>query len=753
MGKNFNLKINQLKDYLGKISTPACIVKGAELVMVGKHLADITNWEENANIFSLIFDDDHQIVAVNNHDIFNTIDTFYIENKFGKLQKVSISTVPLFGYDSYYLFIFNLLSDDDAFYFRIFDSSPVGIICLDQQMEILKINRKASVLFNGTPKTGTKLQLYFTETPFNIVKDKLEKVFITGKADISQLNISNSNKDPVICKLFYKRSNFKNKKCVFLFILDITQEKLTEHKLSKEKEKVETTNLKLKESIEEAKVLTEEVSYANKSKSAFIANISHEIRTPLNAIMGFSEILSRDITNQAHLQYLESIIQSGNALLEIINSILDYSKLAAGKRSVHNQEINIRKFFSNLARVYRDLALEKGIKFKLDISKDLPSHLMLDKQLVSQILRNLLDNAVKFTESGRVELRIAFKQEQKNKIVLLITVSDTGIGIPLEEQEKIFSPFSQRDNQRHAEYGGTGLGLSILQKSVELVSGQLDMKSKPGKGTSFFIKLPSIKVLDRRSEVNEILLDSIDIKKVHFKNQKILIAENTKFTKILIQNILAEYHLDLMETEDLKETIAILRRKALDLLVIDNNLLKNIFKRHVAQQFDKIIRKKEIPVVVIVHKVEADKELLIDYDKLVPVEKPIKEASLIKALTQYLEFETAAITTTQVSKNMPIIPDNMPPERINRMVNFMRLEFLPKCKKIKENFILSEVEELTQQVNDIAENNNIWILNDWIKEMQQALNNFEIHKIKKQIARFPDIIKEISLILEKKRVN
>ena len=228
---------------------------------------------------------------------------------------------------------------------------------------------------------------------------------------------------------------------------------------------------------------------ANHLKSEFMANMSHELRTPLNGIIGFAEFLvdeKRGSLNEKQKEYLNDILDSGRHLLQLINDILDLSKVEAGKMEFIPEEFAVRKAVEEVCAVISPLSKKKNISLRVEVSPAVES-VMLDQQKFKQVLYNLLSNAVKFTDNGgKVRLGAAWRDRDR----LELQVSDTGIGIKAEDFPKLFTEFTQLDSGSHRRYDGTGLGLALTKKIVEFQNGSISVKSKFGEGSVFTVVLP-----------------------------------------------------------------------------------------------------------------------------------------------------------------------------------------------------------------------------------------------------------------------
>jgi signal transduction histidine kinase/DNA-binding response OmpR family regulator len=242
---------------------------------------------------------------------------------------------------------------------------------------------------------------------------------------------------------------------------------------------------KLMKTLEELEKARQEAQKANQVKSAFLANMSHEIRTPINAVLGFDEMILRESQDEAVLEYATNIKTSGHNLLSIVNDILDLSKIEAGKMEIVRAEYDTVPMLSELLNMIAPRAREKGLTLKCEIDKELPRKLVGDDVRVSQVLANLLTNAVKYTQKGEVTLKVRVEENKGNQAVLFFAVVDTGIGIKEEHREKLFSEFGRVEEEKTHKLEGTGLGLPISAKCLRLMGSQLEMESTYGVGSTF----------------------------------------------------------------------------------------------------------------------------------------------------------------------------------------------------------------------------------------------------------------------------
>ncbi len=329
-----------------------------------------------------------------------------------------------------------------------------------------------------------------------------------------------------------------------------------------QKQKLNELLKKLEKNNKELEIQKNKAEEATRLKAMFLANMSHEIRTPLNGIIGTSRILEDSDLNKEQAELTRIITISGENLLNIINDILDFSKIEAGQIKLEKIKFNLPEIICTIAKLYKFKADSKGISININIDKNLPVALIGDPYRLNQIIANLVNNALKFTEKGSVEIKVEILNQKDNKIELLYKIIDTGIGISEEGKQKLFKEFSQVDSSTTRKYGGTGLGLSICQNLVALMDGEIGVESEVGKGSEFWFKLwyeySSEDVSDKKT-------DEIKIP----DNLKILYAEdnlvNQKVTKFMLQKINADCDI----AGNGKQAFEMFKQKKYDLILMD----------------------------------------------------------------------------------------------------------------------------------------------------------------------------------------
>lgn len=313
---------------------------------------------------------------------------------------------------------------------------------------------------------------------------------------------------------------------------------------------------------------------ANKAKSVFLANMSHELRTPLNAILGFSDLLSKNPKIPANeKQSVKIINKSGEHLLRLINEVLDMSKIESGQIVVENSVFDLGKTILDITDMLRQRANEKGIELIFDRSSSFPRYVQSDAAKIRQVIINLVGNSIKFTEQGKVVLRLYDIENQTNdRIDLIIEVEDTGIGIPETDQKRIFDPFVQLGEMVGQK--GTGLGLAITRQFVQLLSGTIELKSKTGVGSKFTVRIPVGK-----ARMEDVYQDKIENKTVigietGQPEFKILIVEDQMENWVLLSRLLNDVGFQIKLAHDGFEAVEVFKEWQPQFIFMDIRLPK-----------------------------------------------------------------------------------------------------------------------------------------------------------------------------------
>jgi len=291
----------------------------------------------------------------------------------------------------------------------------------------------------------------------------------------------------------------------------------------------------LKQTEENLKKEKERAEASEKAKQLFLANMSHEIRTPMNGILGFAKLLEESLKDKDQLEYIRVIIKSGDDLLVILNDILDFSRMEAGKIIFERTPFSLSDIIRSTVKMMESKSNQKNLRISTQIDEKIPEILVGDPVRLNQILLNLISNAIKFTEKGEINISVNCVEGVKNKLLLKFSIKDTGIGIPLEKQRKIFESFEQAAADTSRRFGGTGLGLSIVKQLVELQHGEISVKSKPGEGSDFYFKLPFSSAITKKLPGNG---DRREIVVHNGKDVRVLVVEDNPINQMLVVKVL-----------------------------------------------------------------------------------------------------------------------------------------------------------------------------------------------------------------------
>jgi signal transduction histidine kinase/CheY-like chemotaxis protein/HPt (histidine-containing phosphotransfer) domain-containing protein len=434
---------------------------------------------------------------------------------------------------------------------------------------------------------------------------------------------------------------------------EISEREKTAKQLKKAKEQAEQTNQQLQESISQTKMFAEQAQQANKTKSEFLANMSHEIRTPMNAIIGFTDLLSEtgEEDKDQQQEYLDLIRSSSQSLLELINDILDFSKIEAGKLNVEKEKCSLSGLLESLESMMQPQALNKGIEFKLIEGQGLPAEILSDEHRLRQCLINLTNNAIKFTESGHVYLKVSLA-EAGNEPYVQFDIEDTGIGISKDKQDSIFDSFSQADASTTRKFGGTGLGLTITKQLTKMLGGELSLASEEGKGSVFTIKIPVGLNLDKQKPLDRDNMasnysESISLEDMNFKGS-VLVAEDSKANQILIKSLLKKTGLDVTVVEDGRKAVQAALTEQFSLIFMDMQMPN--MNGYQAVQY---LRKKDYgkPIIALTaHAMKGDDNKCLNAGCDDYISKPIDRAKLVKIMHKYLDEGTDESSVSRVNK-------------------------------------------------------------------------------------------------------
>lgn len=405
-------------------------------------------------------------------------------------------------------------------YQRVFSDCPMGMAqavrVTGAEYRLIETNAKFRQYFGIIPRDYEGVSLSNSSNEMLRLMNAWIDAFNTNMANdgsqVQTFEITLENIDKTFnTTIFVDEQNHIN-----LVVLDVTEQKEAEAKLSK---------------------AIEETNAAYKTQGEFLANMSHEIRTPINGILGMLQLtlISDDLTTE-NRDNLETAKNCADTLLRLINDILDYTKLEAGKYKIRYTEMDIKEVIENTVNLQRPIADNKNLLLDCQIGSNAPKTLIGDPQRVEQVLNCILSNAIKFTTNGGVRVKVAFIEETPTQVRVRIAVADSGIGISDQDKEKLFKRFSQVDSSNTRKFGGTGLGLVITKQIVELMNGTIQVQSKEGIGSTFIIELPMEVVV--KEEVAEEMTDASIFSMESSSRVHVLVAEDEPVNQQVIGKLL-----------------------------------------------------------------------------------------------------------------------------------------------------------------------------------------------------------------------
>ena len=374
---------------------------------------------------------------------------------------------------------------------------------------------------------------------------------------------------------------------------------------------------------------------ASRSKSEFLSNMSHEIRTPLNAVLGFTEVLLRKETDPAKTHYIDSIQAAGQALLSLINDILDLSKIEAGKLELSHSATSLQVLGAEMTTLFSQRAREKGVEFLVSIGEAVPAELILDELRLRQIFINLIGNALKFTEAGTIALKVdAVPSESgsRSRVELTIEVCDTGAGIPADQLDSIFGAFEQAQKSKMKK-GGTGLGLSISKRLTEMMGGEISVESEEGRGATFRIQLPAVEVAAGQPE--KLKPVPAELEQLVFEPSTVLIVDDIDYNREILTAFLESQPFTIHYAENGQEAIEQARAIQPDIILLDMKMpVMDGYEASEKMKADEVL--KSIPIIAI-----TASALTQDEERIMMVcngylRKPVDKGKLIEALQCFL---------------------------------------------------------------------------------------------------------------------
>ena len=519
-------------------------------------------------------------------------------------------------------------------------------------------------------------------------------------------------------------------------ITDITYRKQAEEALKSAKEAAENS--------------AREADAANQSKSVFLANMSHEIRTPMNAILGFSEILRGLITDPQQKEYLSSVQSSGKSLLSLINDILDLSKVEAGKLELEYSAVNPQSVFKEMEQIFSQKIAEKELEFRVEIDPGLPPALVLDEVRLRQVLLNLIGNAVKFTDSGYVKLSAhnRYPEKDQSTLDLILSVEDTGMGIPEDQKESIFGAFEQQKGQNYNQFGGTGLGLAITRRLIEMMDGEVTVTSDVGKGSTFHVTLKGVAVASI-SDLESQGEQAIDVDAVTFEHATILLSDDVEVNRNLVRAYLEQYDLAFIEAANGREAVEFTKRDRPDMVLMDMKM--PVLNGYDATQMIKSDEEtRSIPVVAL-----TASAMEVDAEEIKAIcdgylRKPVSKVALVAELARFLKHSIEGPSSedprpTQEEGQEAWSPETLDPKTLERFPDLIRIleSRRDTWVSLRETLTINEIEDFAIQMEKTGADFGYPPLKTWGRQLRSQSGMFDMDAMSKTLEDYPELIENI----------
>jgi ligand-binding sensor domain-containing protein/signal transduction histidine kinase/DNA-binding response OmpR family regulator len=520
--------------------------------------------------------------------------------------------------------------------------------------------------------------------------------------------------------------------------------------LKQEKEKVDHA-LKMAEKAKKMAVK------ANKAKTVFLADRSHDIRNHMNLILGFSQVLKTEITDEQQKRNLEAILSSGKTLLRLINNMLDLSRIESGKMEPEYEALNLRSILDEIKHIFSKKAREKTLDFQSDVDPALPEVVIMDGLWLHRILDNLVSNAVNYTDTGFIKLSVQTVGSPStppvspgDRVNIVFSVQDSGKGIPKNQQKSIFDPFERQRGNFNGQNEGAGLGLTITRRLVELMGGEISLESQEGKGSTFRVTMKNVAVSGVAIEPG---IDEPDVEGIRFEKASVLVADDVEQSRLLFIEYLSQSPFEFIEAENGMEAVKLAKKHHPDLVLMDMRMPK--MGGGEATRIIKADKKlKNIPVIIITGSA-------MEYQRLAIkkaggdgyLTKPVFKSDLIIELTRFLRWSHTEITDSgkspEIGKDKGKItsPANLSPqdrEKFQELLTYLQSEEIAqRLEQLIKKFIIDDIETFSKEMKDLAEKYQVGILYQWTDRLFNDIKTFNRSKIEKTLSSLPGLIKEI----------
>src|ERR1051325_6991106 len=484
-----------------------------------------------------------------------------------------------------------------------------------------------------------------------------------------------------------------------------------------------------------------EAEKSAQEKSAFLATMSHEIRTPMNAILGFSELLGSEPLSPNQSEYVRSIRQSGRSLLQLINDVLDLSKIEAGMMELRLEPTEMREMCDFLRTMFSQQAVQKSLQLHFEVASGVPNALLLDRLRLRQVLVNLVSNAIKFTPEGHVSVRVDWQKQETDasRRLLAIDVEDTGVGISPEKQSEVFKPFVQADTSVASDTPGTGLGLSIVKRFTEVAHGPVLLESAVGKGTVVHLRFSDVAVSSRlpAGEPDE-ALGAADFNPL--APATVLVVDDSEPNRHLVASLFARTHHRLRFASNGREALQDLSEKKPDIVLLDIRM--PVMDGWTA--LDEIRRRpglELLPVIAVTTSALASEEVEVRSRFNGYIRKPFSRQVLFQQLALFLPRGSSKMGSTAPppASAMPHAP---PPDWRTVSAELHRLQ-THDWPTLCQSLAINETRAFAAKLRDFGQATACERLTAYGQSLAAHADAFAIAELERDLAAFPQLVQSL----------
>ena len=517
----------------------------------------------------------------------------------------------------------------------IFESANTAILVFDEHFRLLLVNHYGERLLGIDTVEGQNLFQLFQGAQ---EEERLLDDILENRCTVTEMT---SRHDNISCSLNFTvaRDHYEDPYCIICFVYDQTKER----------------------------EMMRDIVRANEAKTHFLANMSHEIRTPINGILGMDSMILKECKDEDIREYAKNIQSAGQLLLSIINDILDISKVESGKLEIIPIKYELFSLLNDCYNLSKVKLQNKSIDFDMQINENLPMYLYGDEVRIRQIINNFLSNAVKYTKQGKITLCVDYSQKSESQIQLIISVTDTGIGIKEEDIGKIFDPFTRIEEKRNRNIVGTGLGLNLTEKLVDLMGGKITVESTYGKGSCFTALIPQI-ILDAtpmgdfQNRYRQVVCTTDD-EEISFlaPEAKILIVDDVKMNLMVLEGLLKDTGIQIDKAFSGAQCLENLQAKPYDLVFLDHMMpeMDGVETLQKWKTFPENPNSQTPIIMLTANAIVGAKEEYIKSGFTDYLTKPVQEVKLKKMLLKYLPKERIHISQQGQPEEKGLTADDM----------------------------------------------------------------------------------------------